>query len=112
MEAKEINQNIVIDIEPQKDLVLAREIRFDETEGGILLTSEGAKDPNDLARFRVLALGPWVNLGFDGKPPSPVKVGDLICVGPYAGTLVKVGGEKGFKLLGVNEILAIVKEEA
>lgn len=106
-EAKE--QADKIDIIPQRDRVLVEEVTYEQTEGGVLLTEQGAKDPNDLTRGVVRAVGNWVNLT-ENKPPTGIRVGCTVCYGPYAGVPIKVGGKKGFRLLPVSDILAIVAE--
>ena len=91
-------------IKPLADRVVIKMVEAEETtKSGIILTS-AAKEKPQVAE--IIAVGPGGVV--DGKEITmEVKVGDKVLIGKYAGTEVKVDGEK-YTIVRQNDILAIV----
>ena len=92
-------------IKPLGDRVLL-EIKenAEEMKGGILIPDTAKEKPQE---YTVIALGTG-KLDDNGKKiPFDVKVGDVVLTSRYGGTEVKVG-DKEYKVVGQDDILAIV----
>ena len=92
-------------IKPLGDRVLL-EIKenAEEMKGGILIPDTAKEKPQE---YTVIALGTG-KLDDNGKKiPFDVKVGDIVLTSRYGGTEVKVG-DKEYKVVGQDDILAIV----
>jgi chaperonin GroES len=74
------------------------------TKSGIILSGASQEKPQIA---EVVAVGPGGMI--DGNPVEMiVKAGDRVLISKYAGTEIKVDGEK-YTILRQNEILAIVE---
>ena len=91
-------------IRPLSDRVVLKATEIEETtKSGFILTSASQEKPQF---SEVVAVGPGGLV--DGKEVKmEVKIGDKILIGKYAGTEVKVDGEK-YTIVRQNDILAIV----
>ena len=93
---------------PLGDRVLVRRTDEEETsEGGIVLPGSAAEKPS---QGEVLAVGPG-KIDDKGEIQAvPVKAGDMVVFGQYAGSnTVKVDGEE-LVVLNENDILGILKK--
>ena len=93
---------------PLGDRVLVRRTDEEETsEGGIVLPGSAAEKPS---QGEVLAVGPGKTNDKGEIPAVPVKAGDMVVFGQYAGSnTVKVDGEE-LVVLNENDILGILKK--
>ena len=92
-------------VKPLGDRVLL-EIKenTEEMKGGILIPDTAKEKPQE---FVVIALGTGKVDDKGKKIPFDVKVGDVVLTSRYGGTEVKVG-DKEYKVVGQDDILAIV----
>ena len=93
---------------PLGDRVLVRRTDEEETsEGGIVLPGSAAEKPS---QGEVLAVGPGKTNDKGEIQAVPVKAGDMVVFGQYAGSnTVKVDGEE-LVVLNENDILGIIKK--
>ena len=93
---------------PLGDRVLVRRTDEEETsEGGIVLPGSAAEKPS---QGEVLAVGPGKTNDKGEIQAVPVKAGDMVVFGQYAGSnTVKVEGEE-LVVLNENDILGILKK--
>ena len=91
-------------IRPLKDRIVVRPLEADEkTSGGIYLPDTAQEKPQ---RGEVLAVGPGKYIESKGdRVPPPLKKGDRVFYGKYAGTEIRVKGEE-LKILEVKDVLA------
>ncbi len=97
------------ELRPLGNRVVVKPIEQEErTPSGLVLPETAKEKPQE---GEVLAVGPgeWAE---DGKTriPLEVKVGDRVIFAKYAGTEVKVDGEK-LLILRESDILAIVERK-
>ena len=93
-----------MNLRPLHDRVIVRRMEEETTSaGGIVIPDNAAEKPS---RGEIIAAG-------NGKPtdsgevrPLAVKVGDKVLFGKYAGTEVKVDGEK-FLIMQERELLGV-----
>ncbi len=91
-------------IRPLTDRIVVRPLEAEEkTAGGILLPDTAQEKP---MKGEVVAVGPgkFVESRGDRVPP-PLKTGDRVIYGKWAGTEVRVEGEE-YKILEAKDILA------
>lgn len=96
-------------IRPLYDRVVVRRIESDtRTSGGIVIPDSAAEKPD---QAEVIAVGPGALLDNGQLRPLPVRVGDRILLGKYAGSEIRLDGED---LLVVREsdILAVIEVQA
>ncbi|MBQ7326287.1 MAG: co-chaperone GroES [Clostridia bacterium] len=85
-------------------VVLKAAVAEETTKSGILLTGSAKEKPQ---MSQVVAVGPGGLV--DGKEAKmTVKVGDMVIVGKYSGTEVKLDGEE-YSIVSQSDILAIVE---
>ncbi|MBQ4257772.1 MAG: co-chaperone GroES [Clostridia bacterium] len=94
-----------MNIRPLADRVMIKMIEAEETtKSGIILSGASQEKPQIA---EVVAVGPGGMI--DGNEVKMiVKAGDCVLISKYAGTEIKVDGEK-YTILRQNEILAIVE---
>ncbi len=94
-----------MNIRPLADRVMIKMTEAEETtKSGIILSGASQEKPQIA---EVVAVGPGGMI--DGNPVEMiVKAGDRVLISKYAGTEIKVDGEK-YTILRQNEILAIVE---
>lgn len=98
---------MAVQLRPLGNRVVVKPIEEEErTPSGLVLPETAKEKPQ---KGEVLAVGPgeWAE---DGKHriPLEVKVGDKVIFAKYAGTEVKVNGEK-LLILRESDILAIIE---
>ena len=91
---------------PLGDKVVIKQLDAEEkTKGGIILTSHSQEKPQEA---EVIAVGPGGMV--DGKEiKMQVKPGDKVIYSKYAGTEVKLDGDK-LMVIRQGDILAIVED--
>ncbi len=100
---------MAVKLQPLANRVVVKPIEEEErTPSGLVLPETAKEKPQ---KGEVLAVGPgeWNDEG-DERIPMSVKVGDKVIFAKYAGTEVKVDGEK-LLILRESDILAIITEE-
>ena len=93
---------------PLGDKLLVRRSEEEETSaGGIVLPGSAAEKPS---QGEVMAIGPGRILDSGEKVDIPVKVGDTIVFGQYAGSnTIKIDGEE-LLILSESDILGTVSK--
>jgi len=93
-------------IRPLADRILVKREEPTETvRGGIIIPDTAKEKPQEA---RVVAVGPG-SLDDDGKRvPLEVKKGELILIGKYAGTEVKIDGEEHL-IMRESDVLAVIE---
>tara|TARA_B100000941_G_scaffold12938_1_gene7961 strand:- start:1310 stop:1603 length:294 start_codon:yes stop_codon:yes gene_type:complete len=93
---------------PLGDKLLVRRSEEEETSaGGIVLPGSAAEKPS---QGEVMAIGPGRILDSGEKVDIPVKVGDTIVFGQYAGSnTIKVDGEE-LLILSESDILGTISK--
>tara|TARA_B100001029_G_C14902815_1_gene361922 strand:- start:33 stop:326 length:294 start_codon:yes stop_codon:yes gene_type:complete len=93
---------------PLGDKLLVRRSEEEETSaGGIVLPGSAAEKPS---QGEVMAIGPGRVLDSGEKVDIPVKVGDTIVFGQYAGSnTIKVDGEE-LLILSESDILGTISK--
>lgn len=92
-------------IKPIGDRVLVEHVEEKEqVRGGIIIPDSAKEKPQEA---KVIALGTGKK-GEDGKVvPFEVQVGDLVLIGKYGGTEVKLGDKK-YTLVREDDILGVI----
>jgi len=95
-------------VKPLHDRVLVKPFEEEEekTSGGIIIPDTAKEKPQ---KGEVVAVGDGRILDNGEKVPMCVKVGDKILYGKYAGTEVKIEGEK-YLVMREDDIYAIIEE--
>ena len=95
-----------LSLKPLGDRVVVQPIEQDEvTTGGIMLPDTAKEKPQ---KGEILAVGPGARNDAGERVELDVKVGDTVLYAKYAGTEIKLDGEKVL-VLRESDILAIVK---
>ncbi len=100
---------MAIKLQPLANRVVIKPIEEEErTPSGLVLPETAKEKPQ---KGEVIAVGPgeWNEDG-DERIPMSVKVGDKVLFAKYAGTEVKVNGEK-LLIMRESDILAIIVED-
>jgi chaperonin GroES len=93
---KPLHDRIVVEAEPREE----------KTSGGIILPDSAQEKP---MIGRIAAVGTGKVLENGQVIPLEVKVGDKVLYGKYAGTEVKVDGEK-FLIMQERELLGVFEK--
>ncbi len=95
-------------VKPLHDRVLVKPFEEEEekTSGGIIIPDTAKEKPQ---KGEVVAVGDGRILDSGEKVPMCVKVGDKVLYGKYAGTEVKIEGEK-YLVMREDDIYAIIEE--
>ena len=95
-----------LSLKPLSDRVVVQPIEQDEvTTGGIMLPDTAKEKPQ---KGKILAAGPGARNDAGERVEMDVKVGDTVLYAKYAGTEIKLDGEKVL-VLRESDILAIVE---
>jgi chaperonin GroES len=94
-------------INPLDDRVLVKPAEAKEkTESGLYLPDSARDKP---LRGKVLATGPG-KIDDNGKrTPVPVKKGDEVLFGSYAGTEIEMDGQE-YKIMRAGELLGVIEK--
>ena len=96
-----------LSLKPLGDRVVVKPIEQDEvTVGGIMLPDTAKEKPQ---KGKILAVGPGSRNDAGERVALDVKVGDTVLYAKYAGTEIKLDGEKVL-VLRESDILAIVEK--
>jgi chaperonin GroES len=95
-----------MNVRPLRDRVLVQRVVQGEQRIGAIIIPDTAKEKPQQAR--VVAVGSG-RLDADGKTvPMDVKVGDLVLIGKYAGSEIKLEGEE-YSIVREDEILGVAE---
>lgn len=95
-----------LSLKPLGDRLIVKPIEQDDvTAGGIMLPDTAKEKPQ---KGEVLAAGPGARNDAGERVKMDVKVGDKVLYAKYAGTEVKLDGEKVL-VLRESDILAIIE---
>jgi chaperonin GroES len=98
----------MIVLKPLGDRLVVEAIEQDETTAGGIFIPETAKEKPQ--KGKVLAAGPG-RLDDSGKRVTmEVKVGDRVLYARYAGTEIKLEGNKKVLILKESDVLALVED--
>ncbi len=96
-----------MDIRPLHDHVLIRRIEEEETvRGGIIIPDSAKEKPQ---QGEVVAVGDGKVLEDGQRAAIDVKTGDRILFGKYAGSDIKIDGEK-YLIVREDEILGVLSK--
>jgi len=97
----------MVKIRPLQDRIVVKPIESEEkTAGGIYLPDTAKEKP---IQGEVIAVGPGKFIESKGdRVPPPLKTGDRVIFGKYAGTEVRIAGDE-YKILEVKDVLAKVE---
>jgi chaperonin GroES len=91
-------------IRPLQDRIVVRPLEGEKTTAGGIILPDNAKEKP--IQGEVLAVGPGKFIESKGdRVPPPLKKGDKVIVGKYAGTEIHEDGED-LKILEVKDVLA------
>ena len=92
-------------LRPLHDRVVVKRLEEEKkSAGGIIIPDQAAEKP---LKAEVLAVGPGKRTD-DGKLQAPdVKKGDVVLIGKYSGTEVKIDGQD-LVVLREDDILAVI----
>ena len=94
-------------VKPLYDRVVIKHLAAENTsKGGIVIPDNAAEKPT---QGEVVAVGDGAVLDNGERRPLTVKVGDRVLFGEYAGTEIKVDGDK-WLVMRESDILAIFDE--
>ena len=96
-----------VNIKPLGDRVLLEscEEECEQIKGGIVIPDSAKEKPQE---YKVVAVGPGKTNDKGVKIAIDVKVDDMVLTSKYGGTEVKYN-DKEYKIISVEDILAIVK---
>ena len=94
-------------LKPLGDRVVVKPIEQEDiTAGGIMLPDTAKEKPQE---GKILAVGPGTRNDAGERVPLDVAVGDIVLYAKYAGTEIKLEGEKVL-VLRESDILAVVEK--
>ena len=97
---------MALNIRPLGDRILVEAVEEKEVKkGGIIIPDTAKEKPME---SRVVALGTGKTDDDGKKVPFEMKKGDLLLVGRYGGTEIKLDG-KEYKILSSDDVLAILE---
>jgi len=93
-------------VKPLQDRVLLRRLEREErTPGGIIIPDTAKEKPQEC---KVIAVGPGKILD-NGELKKPgIKEGDIVLIGKWGGSEVKIDGEEHI-IIKEDEILAVIE---
>ena len=93
-------------IKPLGDRVLVKRVDpAEQVKGGIIIPDTAKEKPLEA---KIVAVGPGAVNDNGERIPMEVAKGDVVLIGKYSGTDIKVDGEE-MVILHANEILAKIK---
>ena len=96
-----------LNLKPLADRLLVAPLEDEEvTPGGLVLPETAKEKPQ---RGEVKAAGPGARDDEGKRIPMDIKVGDKVLFAKYAGTEIKLDGDK-FLILRESDILAIIED--
>ena len=99
---------MTVKIRPLGDRVVVEPIEQEEkTPSGIILPETAKEKPQE---GKVIAVGPGRRDDKGERVPMDVKEGDRVLFAKYAGTEVKLEGDKKVLILKESDILAVIEK--
>jgi len=99
---------MAIKLKPLADRVMIEPIEKEKTTpGGIILPETAKERPQE---GKIIAIGPGRRDEQGNRIPMDVKVDDRVLYAKYAGTEVKLEGDKKVLVLRESDILAVIEE--
>jgi chaperonin GroES len=99
---------MAVKIRPLGDRVVVEPIEQEEkTPSGIILPETAKEKPQE---GKVIAVGPGRRDDKGERVPMDVKEGDRVLFAKYAGTEVKLEGDKKVLILKESDILAVIEK--
>jgi chaperonin GroES len=97
----------MVKIRPLQDRIVVKPLEGEEkTAGGIYLPDTAKEKP---IQGEVVAVGPGKYIESKGdRVPPPLRAGDRVIFGKYAGAEVRIAGEE-YKILEMKDVLAKVE---
>jgi chaperonin GroES len=94
-------------IRPLQDRIVVKPLEGEQkTAGGIFLPDTAKEKP---IQGEVIAVGPGKYIESKGdRVPPPLKAGDRVIFGKYAGAEVRIAGDE-YKILEMKDVLAKVE---
>ena len=94
-------------VRPLHDRVVVRRLDSfeEEMQGGIIIPDTAKEKPMEAM---VVAVGDGKRLDDGSRVPLEVSAGDMVLVGKYSGTEIKISGED-YLILREDEILGIIE---
>ncbi len=93
-------------IRPLHDRILAKRVaELDKTIGGLFIPDKAKEKP---LQATVVAIGTGKRLENGTLQPLTVKAGDVILIGKYSGSEVKLDGDDHI-ILGEDDVLAVME---
>ena len=93
-------------VRPLSDRVLIKPLEVEDVTSGGIVLPDSAKEKSQ--RGEVIAIGSGKLLDSGERSPLSVQTGDRVIFGKYAGTEIKVSGEK-HQIMREHEILAVLE---
>ena len=93
-----------LNVRPLRDRVLVKRVEEGEQKVGTIIVPDSAKEKPQ--RAEVVATGSGRTLEDGTKAPLTVKAGDIVLVGKWSGTEVKIDGTE-YLIIKEDEILGI-----
>lgn len=94
-----------MNIRPLHDRVVVQRIEKEEqVRGGIIIPDTAKEKPQEA---KIVAVGPGKLRENGERSPIDVKDGDLVLIGKYSGSDIKIDGDD-FVILREDEILAVI----
>ena len=98
----------MVNLKPLGDRLVVEPIEGEETtSGGILLPETAKEKPQE---GKVIAAGPGRVDEQGNRAQMEVKVGDRVLYAKYAGTEVKLEGDRKVLILKESDVLALVED--
>jgi chaperonin GroES len=96
-----------VKIRPLQDRIVVKPLEGEQkTAGGIFLPDTAKEKP---IQGEVIAVGPGKYIESKGdRVPPPLKAGDRVIFGKYAGAEVRIAGDE-YKILEMKDVLAKVE---
>ena len=99
---------MTVKIRPLGDRVVVEPVEQEEkTPSGIILPETAKEKPQE---GKVIAVGPGRRDDKGERVPMDVKEGDRVLFAKYAGTEVKLEGDKKVLILKESDILAVIEK--
>jgi chaperonin GroES len=97
----------MVKIRPLQDRIVVKPLEGEQkTAGGIFLPDTAKEKP---IQGEVIAVGPGKYIESKGdRVPPPLKAGDRVIFGKYAGAEVRIAGDE-YKILEMKDVLAKVE---
>ena len=93
-----------LNVRPLRDRVLVKRVEEGEQKVGTIIVPDSAKEKPQ--RAEVVAVGSGRTLENGDRTPLTVKAGDIVLVGKWSGTEVKIDGTE-YLIIKEDEILGI-----